>query len=200
MTSSCVNVARPPSVGCRQIAREVRDGKLDMGADAAAVDGVVLPRPALFPRPRVRVEVELADQRAGRVEDVEEAHVRVPGRRAAAADRDAVERLRDAKQSRQHFVFREVAAHFLLGKGEAPGLELLRRVRAVPRLQVVEPELGGSKSLELGVVALGKGPRAAREIAQERRARRRRSSPSSARARARRNSDSREGAPPRGAA
>ena len=201
MTSSCVNVAGSSAGGRREVAREVRHRMLDMRAGAAAVDRVVLPGPALLARTRVVVEIELADQRArARRRRRRSARPGATSRASLAADRDAVERLRHAEQSRQHFLFRKIAAHLLLGERESLRLQLLRRVRAVPRREIGDAELGGRECLELGVVALGKGLGAAREIAQERRARRRRSSPSWARARARRNSDSREAARPRGAA
>ena len=78
MTSSCVKVAGSLPAGAERLHVRNATGKLDMRADAAAVDGVVLPRAALLARARVVVEVELADQRAGGVEHVEEPDVRMP--------------------------------------------------------------------------------------------------------------------------
>ena len=66
---------RPAGDGRGEVAGEVGDRVLDARAGAAAVDGVVHPRAALLARARVVVEVELADQGARRVGDLEEAHV-----------------------------------------------------------------------------------------------------------------------------
>ena len=65
--------------GRREVAGEEGDRRLHAPADAPAVDGVVHPRPAALALARVEVEVELADARARGVDDLEEAHRRVPG-------------------------------------------------------------------------------------------------------------------------
>ena len=75
-----------------QIAGEVRNRMLDVRTRVTTVDRVVHPCAALLAWPRVIVEVELAEQRAGRVGDVEKAHVGMPRRGWRSADRDAVER------------------------------------------------------------------------------------------------------------
>ena len=69
----------------RQVAGEVGDRMLDVRAGAAAVDRVVHPRAALLVLARVHVEVELPEQRAVAVGDVEKAHAR----RATSARADS---------------------------------------------------------------------------------------------------------------
>src|SRR5204862_7331509 len=83
--------------GRGKIAVQVRDGQLHLVTRTAAIDGVVLPRAALLAGTGVKVEIELADQRARRIEDVEEGDVGMPRRRLALSNRDAVERLRHAE-------------------------------------------------------------------------------------------------------
>ena len=163
-----VRERRRAAVGrCRQVAGEEGDRMLNLRARATAVDRVVLPRAALLAGARVIVEVELADQRARRIGDVEEADVGMPRRRAALADRNAVERFRDAEEAGQHLVFREIAADLLFGERESLRLELLRRIGEIPRREIGEAELGSGERLEFRVVAPGEGFGAAREIAQE---------------------------------
>ena len=167
ITSSCVNVAGRPVGRCRQVADEECDRMLEVRARTAAIDGVVLPRAALLAWPRVVVEVELADQRARRVVDIEETHVLLPLRRPALADRDAIERLRHVEEPGEHLVLRKVAANFLVGERKALRLELLRGVGEVPRRELGESEVGPGERLELRVVAQGVRPGAAHEVAQE---------------------------------
>ena len=167
ITSSCVNVRGLAVHRRRQVAGEVGDRQLDVRAGAAAVDRVVHPRAALLALARVVVEVELADQRARAVDDLEEAHVACHVGGLRLADRDAVDRLDDAEQPGQHAVLREVPAHLLVRERVALRLELLRRVREIPRRELGESELVAGERRELREVALGERLRAAREVAQE---------------------------------
>ena len=98
----------------------------------AAIDRVVHPRAALLAFARVEVEVELADERLMRVEDLEEAHARMPGRRLTGPDLHAVDRFDDAEQPGQYAVLREILLHFLLGEREPLGLQFFGDVRRGP--------------------------------------------------------------------
>ena len=85
-----------------QVAGEVGDRMLDVRARAPAVDRVVHPRAALLAFARVQVEIELADQRAVAIDDVEEAHASDATSAALRlADRDAVDRLDHAEEARR---------------------------------------------------------------------------------------------------
>ena len=129
----------------------------------ATVDRVVHPRAALLAFARMQVEVELADQRAVAVADVEEAHVRMPGHRRRLADGDAEDRLDQLEQAGEHALLGEVLLHFLLGERIALLAQLLRREREVPRLRVGDAELVARERDELCVVALRRtGGRACR--------------------------------------
>ena len=82
--------------------------------------------------------IELAGQCAVAVVDLEKPHVRVPRGRLRLADRDAVNRLDDAKQAGTHAVLGKVLLHFLFGKRVPRKLQLLRRIRDVPGFELVE--------------------------------------------------------------
>ena len=152
----------------RQIARQVRDRMLHRGARTAAVDRVVHPRAALLALARVEVEVELADELAVAVVDVEEAHGGMPCCRARFLDPHAVDRLHQAEEAGQHLVFGKVLPHFLLGERIALGLEPLGGKRDVPRLQLGEIEVLARERVELREVAFRERLGAACEVAQER--------------------------------
>ena len=86
----------------REIAREIGDRMLHAGTDAAAVDGVVHPRAALLARPRIEVEIELADERAAARRVMSKKRT-VGCQVGALASRivDAVERFGDAEEARR---------------------------------------------------------------------------------------------------
>ena len=203
MTSSCVKVAGFAFAdGRREVAREI--GHRDAARApprAAAVDRVVHPRAALLAR-RARRGRGRTGRRARRPRS------RISKKRTSGATStccasriaDAVERLDDAEKAGQHAILGKVLPHFLVGEGVARLLQLLRRVRDVPRFERRKAERVARERRQLGEVALGERLRAAGEIAQEGEHLARRRSPSSAPATARRSRDSPAAARLRGAA
>ena len=103
--------------GGGEVAGQVGDRVLHAAAPCAGGRGVVHPRAAALAGARVEIEVELADQRAARVDDVEEAHVRVPRRRlrfGGSSRSKSVSTTRNRPSST--LVLGEVLLHLLVGK------------------------------------------------------------------------------------
>src|SRR5678816_3487637 len=119
----------------------------------AAVDRIVHPRAALLAFARVEVEVELADERLMRIEDLEEAHARMPRRRLTCPDLHAIDRLDDAEEPGQYAVLREILFHFLLGEREPLGLQFLGDELKIPRRDVVDVQPAPREIDELVVIA-----------------------------------------------
>ena len=142
----------------RQVAGQVGHRVLDREAGTAAVDRVVHPGAALLALACVQVEVELADQRALNIGDVEETHGRMPYRRVAFGDPDTVDRLDDVKQPREHLVFGKILPHFLFRERVARLLQVLAGIGQVPGFQLGDAELIAGERRELRVVALGERP------------------------------------------
>ena len=159
---------RPAFDRRRQIAGEERDRMLEMRADATAVDRVVHPGAALLAGARVDVEIELSDQRAGGIGDVEEAHVGMPGRargsrgsrcRRASPPRGTVRPAPGLRESTDGLPVRRTRSVCAFSFSDAYAMSHGARSAM--------PSSSRAKRSELGVVALGEGRGAAREVAQE---------------------------------
>ncbi len=150
-----------------EIAVEVGNRRAQAGRCAPPGDGFVHPGAAALGFARIEVEVELADQRTVRCFDAEKAHVIVPDGRPVGLDADAKETGDDAEQAVEHFVFGEVLAHFLFGKGVACLQQFFRGVGNIPRLQCFQPQMGVREGAQFGQVVFGEWPRLGCQVAQE---------------------------------
>ena len=150
-----------------EVAHQVHHRRLFAGGQLAAVAAVVHPRPAALARPRVRVQVELADQAPRRIPERIEAHVPVPHRRVVLLHGNTVQVVDQAEQPLQHVRLGEVLLHLQRRVAVARLAQLFAGPGQVPGLQRVQPQLVAGEGFQFGAVALRVWPGLGCQLAQE---------------------------------
>ncbi|KAG0946966.1 hypothetical protein G6F31_014260 [Rhizopus arrhizus] len=136
-----------------EVAYQIDQRRLHAAIGAlAAVAAIIHPRTATLALARIQVQVELADQRALRIDQAEEAHILMPHRRAVFLHAQAIQLLDHREQAAQYLRFGEVLLHVLLGIAVARLLQAIGGERQVPGLQAVDAQLFSRELLQLGAI------------------------------------------------
>src|SRR5262245_33741064 len=111
---------------CGKIAVEISNRRLNSARDATARNRVVHPRSAALRRSRIKIEIELADQCAIAVLNIEEAHVGMPFGDSSIGRHylQSIQSLDQAEHAWQHSGLRKILFHFLIRKSVACNAQL----------------------------------------------------------------------------
>ena len=120
---------------CGEIAREIRHRMLYCALHAAAVDRIVHPRTAAFGFARVQIKIELADQRAAFVAQIEKPRIGMPCFCVSRRDTQSVQFFDHPKQSLEHFRFGKILFNLLIRERVAPLPQFLGCVGDIPRVE-----------------------------------------------------------------
>src|SRR5689334_16345727 len=130
-------------------------------------DDLVHPGPAALALAGVRVEIKLADLRAARVGNPEEAYVRVPGFGLVRCNPDSVKGSDQAEHTFEDLRLGKVPLDFLIGERVAFRAQFFGSERDIPGTQVLQSELGAGEFFQLGVVLARERQRPGGEVVQE---------------------------------
>ncbi len=151
-----------------EVAHQVDQRRLHAAIGArAAVAAIIHPRATALAFARVQIQIELADQRALRIDQAEEAHILVPHRRAVVLHAQAIQLLDHREQAAQHLRLGEVLLHLLLGIAVTRLLQAVGGERQVPGLQAVDAQLFAGELFQLGAVLAGERLGTGGQVTQE---------------------------------
>ena len=151
----------------RKIAVEVGHRRLDTLGSAPSGDRAIHPGTAALGFACIEVEIELADEPARHVADIEKAYVFVPNRRSRLLDLDAVKRLNQLEHSGHDLALGEVLLHLLVRERIPVGAQFLRGVSKVPGLERREAELVPGEFAQFGEIFLCERARTMREVVEK---------------------------------